>query len=80
MAAGAPANRSPEQIRSSIEETRQELAFSVNDLRSKVTEIADWRRHLVENRQPALVGAAVAGFVIGGGVAATFSLFRRGRG
>ena len=32
-----PANRSPEQIRSSIEETRQELAFSVNDLRSKVT-------------------------------------------
>jgi uncharacterized protein DUF3618 len=71
--------RSPEQIRSSIEETRRELAFSVNDLRSKVTELTDWRRQLVENRQTALVGAAVAGFVIGGGIAATVSLFRRRR-
>lgn len=71
--------RSPEQIRSSIEETRRELAFSVNDLRSKVTELTDWRRQLVENRQAALVGAAVAGFVIGGGIAATVSLFRRRR-
>ncbi|MDQ4071948.1 MAG: DUF3618 domain-containing protein [Actinomycetota bacterium] len=79
MASGVPANRSPEQIRSSIEATREELAFSVNDLRSKVTEIADWRRHLIENREPALVGAAIAGFVLGGGVAATFSLFRRRR-
>jgi hypothetical protein len=71
--------RSPEQIRSSIEETRRELAFSVNDLRSKVAQITDWRRQLVDNRQAALVGAAVAGFVIGGGVAATVSLFRRRR-
>jgi uncharacterized protein DUF3618 len=73
------ASRSPEQIRSSIEETRRELAFSVNDLRSKVTELSDWRRQLTENRQSALIGAAVAGFVIGGGVAATISLFRRRR-
>ncbi len=74
MATGA---RSPEQIRSSIEDTRRELAFSVNDLRSKVTELTNWRRQLAQNRQTALVGAAVAGFVIGGGVAATISLFRR---
>jgi hypothetical protein len=66
--------RSPEMIRASIEETRRELAFSVNDLRSKMTELADWRRQLVRNRNAALVGAAVAGFVIGGGVAATFSI------
>ena len=79
MGAGLPANRSPEQIRRSIEATRQELAFSVNDLRSKVAQLADWRRQLVENREPALIGAAVAGFVIGGGVAATFSLLRRRR-
>jgi Protein of unknown function (DUF3618) len=71
--------RSPEQIRNSIEETRQELAFSVNDLRSKVMELTDWRRQLARNRQSALVGAAVAGFVIGGGVAATVSLLRRRR-
>jgi hypothetical protein len=71
--------RSPQQIRTSIEETRQELAFSVNDLRSKVLELTDWRRQLARNRQTALVGAAVAGFVIGGGVAATVSLLRRRR-
>ena len=66
--------RSPEMIRAEIEETRRELAFSVNDLRSKVTELTNWRGQLVRNRKTALIGAAVAGFVIGGGVAATVSL------
>jgi hypothetical protein len=66
--------RNPEMIRASIEETRHELAFSVNDLRSKVAEITNWRGQLVKNRKTALIGAAVAGFVIGGGVAAGFSL------
>ncbi len=69
--------RTPEQIRASIENTRSELGFSVNDLRSKVTELTDWRRHLSENRKAALIGAAAAGFLLGGGVAATVSLFRR---
>lgn len=73
------ATRSPDEIKLSIESTRQELAFSVNDLRSKVNELTDWRKQLRDNRQAALVGAAVAGFVIGGGVAATFALFRRRR-
>jgi hypothetical protein len=73
------ASRSPEQIRTSIEETRRDLAFSVNDLRSKVSELTNWRKQLADNRQAALVGAAVAGFVIGGGVAATVSLIRRRR-
>jgi hypothetical protein len=71
--------QSPEVIRASIEETRRELAFSVNDLRSKVAELTDWRRQLAENRNAALVGAAVAGFVVGGGIAATFSLISRRR-
>jgi hypothetical protein len=75
----AAQSRSPEQIRTSIEETRRELAFSVNDLRSKVNELTNWRRQLAENRDKALIGAAVAGFLIGGGVAATFSLIRRRR-
>jgi outer membrane murein-binding lipoprotein Lpp len=73
------ASQSPEMIRASIEDTRRELAFSVNDLRSKVAEIADWRRQLADNRQAALTTAAVAGFVVGGGIAATVSLFRRRR-
>lgn len=66
--------QSPEMIRASIEATRKDLAFSVNDLRSKVAELTDWRRQLADNRKPALIGAAVAGFVIGGGVAATVSI------
>ncbi len=74
---GLPADRSPEQIRTSIEETRKELAFSVNDLRSKVGELTNWRRQLADNRQTALATAAVAGFVLGGGVAAAFSLLKR---
>ena len=71
--------RTPEQIRTSIEEARKELSFSVRDLRSKVRELTDWRRQLAEHREAALVGAAVAGFVLGGGVAATVSLLRRRR-
>jgi dienelactone hydrolase len=73
------AQRSPAEIRTSIETTRRELAFSVNDLRTKVSTLTDWRRPLAENRQAAIVGAAVAGFVIGGGIAATVSLLRRRR-
>ena len=71
--------RSPEMIRASIEETRHELAFSVNDLRSKVAEITNWRGQLIKNRKQALIGAAVAGFVIGGGVSAGISLISRRR-
>ncbi|MEA2406193.1 MAG: hypothetical protein QOE69_312 [Thermoleophilaceae bacterium] len=75
----AGGTRSPEMIRASIEETRRELAFSVNDLRGKMNELTNWRGQLVRNRKAALVSAAVAGFVIGGGVAATFSLIGRRR-
>ena len=70
----AGGSRNPEMIRASIEETRHELAFSVNDLRSKVAEITNWRGQLIRNRKAALIGAAVAGFVIGGGVAAGVAL------
>jgi hypothetical protein len=70
----AGGSRNPEMIRASIEETRHELAYSVNDLRSKVAEITNWRGQLIRNRKAALIGAAVAGFVIGGGVAAGVAL------
>ena len=69
--------RSPEQIRASVETTRQELEFSVNDLQSKVRELTNWRGQLQQHRKQVIVGAAVAGFVIGGGIAASFGLFRR---
>ena len=73
------ADRSPEQIRSSVEATRQDLTFSLNDLQSKVTELTNWRKPLVENKAAAIAGAAVAGFVVGGGIAATVGLLRRRR-
>ena len=69
--------RSSHEIRASIEETRRELSFSVNDLQSKIKEVTNWRAKLAENQQTAIIGAAVAGFVIGGGIAATIRLFRR---
>jgi hypothetical protein len=69
--------RSPLEIRASVEETRQELAFSVTDLQSKVRELTNWRGQLQQHRKQVIIGAAVAGFVIGGGIAATFGLFRR---
>jgi hypothetical protein len=69
--------RSSAEIRASIEETRRELSYSVTDLQSKVKELTNWRAKLAENQKAAIIGAAVAGFVIGGGIAAAFGLFRR---
>jgi hypothetical protein len=70
-------DRSPDEIRLSVQETRRELEFSLNDLQSKVTELTDWRRQIAEHRQQIVIGAAVAGFVIGGGIAAALGVFRR---
>jgi hypothetical protein len=69
--------RSPEEIRLSVQETRRELEFSLNDLQSKVTELTDWRSQIAKHRQEIVIGAAVAGFVIGGGIAAALGVFRR---
>jgi hypothetical protein len=73
------AGRSPTEIRASIESNRAQLAVSVEKLRDEVTLVTDWRRQLQRHRTPALVGAAVAGFVIGGGIAAVGSLLFGGR-
>jgi hypothetical protein len=62
-----------------VQATRSELTYSLNDLQGKVQELTNWRRQLAENQRTVVIGAAVAGFLIGGGVAATFSLFRRRR-
>jgi hypothetical protein len=71
------ATRTPEQIRLSVEETRKELEYSLNDLQAKVREVTDWRSQLARHKREAIVGAAVAGFVIGGGIGAVFGLFKR---
>jgi Protein of unknown function (DUF3618) len=71
------AGRTPEEIRASIEVTRDELKYSVNDLHGKVNELTDWRSQLTRHRKQVLIGAAVAGFVIGGGIAAFTGIFKR---
>jgi orotate phosphoribosyltransferase-like protein len=71
--------RTPEEIRASIEANRKELGTSVERLRTEVAVLTDWRRQLVKHQKQAVIGAAVAGFVIGGGIAAIGGLFRRKR-
>jgi hypothetical protein len=68
--------RTPQEIRASVENTRQELEYSLNDLQAKVTEITDWKTKLAEHRREVLIGAAVAGFLIGGGIAAIAGVFK----
>ena len=69
--------RTPQEIRASIEGNRAELAVSLERLRGEVAEVTDWRKQIREHQQEILIGAAVAGFVLGGGIAAIGGLMRR---
>jgi uncharacterized protein DUF3618 len=71
MAAGP---RTPEEIRRSIEANRAELGLAVERLRGEVAEVTDWRRQLRTHQKEVMIGAAVAGFVLGGGIAAMTGL------
>ncbi len=58
--------RSPAEIRDSIEANRNELALSIVQLRGEVAYITDWRGHLERHqRELKIGGAVVAGLVIG---------------
>ena len=52
--------RSPEEIRRSLQSTRTELEYSLNDLQGKVHQLTNWRRQLTENKQTAIIAAGVA--------------------
>jgi Protein of unknown function (DUF3618) len=66
--------RSPEEIRQSIERNRQELGVAVEQLRGEVVKLTDWRGQLRRHEREVLIGAGVAGFVLGGGLAALGAL------
>lgn len=70
--------RSPEEIRASIEQNRQELGQSLERLRGEVTRLTDWRGQLRVHQREAIIAAAVVGFVLGGGLAAVGGLFGGG--
>ena len=66
--------RSPDQIRASIEANRHDLAHSLDRLRGELTVASDWRGQIQRHQKQVLIGAAVAGFVLGGGIAAMTGL------
>jgi hypothetical protein len=68
------ATRSPDEIRASIDQNRQELGTAVERLRVEVVKLTDWRAQLRRHEPQVLIGAGVAGFVLGGGIAAVGAL------
>jgi hypothetical protein len=59
------ADRSPAEIRNSIESNRMELAVSIDRLRGEVAHITDWRGHLERHRPEVTAAAAVVGLFLG---------------
>ncbi len=71
------AQRTPEEIRASIQQNRLELAASLDTLKAEVAEVTNWRKQVALHQREVLIGAAVTGFVLGGGIAAIGGLFSR---
>ena len=71
--------RSPEEIRASIEQNRQELSTSLVKLRNEVTELTDWRSQVRRNSERVTIAAAAAGFVLAGGLGGAAGLVFGGR-
>ena len=59
------ADRSPAEIRNSIESNRMELAVSLEKLRGEVTHLTDWRGHVERHRSELQAGAALVGLALG---------------
>jgi len=57
--------RSPAEIRDSIEANRNELAVSIVQLRGEVAYLTDWRGHLERHRGEVTAAAAIVGLLIG---------------
>jgi hypothetical protein len=66
--------RTPEEVRQSIEANRAELAVSVDKLRGEVVKATDFRSQLRAHKREVIIAGAVAGFVLGGGIAAMTGL------
>jgi hypothetical protein len=73
------AERSPAEIRASIERNRMELAVSMDRLRGEVAHVTDWRGHIERHRSELTAGAALVGFAFGVKVLRGRRRRRRGR-
>jgi hypothetical protein len=58
------AQRTPAEIRSSIETNRQELVVSVDRLRGEVARVTDWRGQLQRHQRELAMGAAAVGVLM----------------
>jgi hypothetical protein len=67
-------NRTPEEIRASIEQNRHELGMSLVLLRDEVGQLTDWRAQVKRNEKNLQVAAAAAGFVLAGGIGGTLNV------
>ncbi|HTW12110.1 MAG TPA: DUF3618 domain-containing protein [Solirubrobacteraceae bacterium] len=74
-----PDKRTPEEIRASIEQNRQELGTSLVKLRDEVSELTDWRAQVRRNSDKLTIAAAAAGFVLAGGIGGLGSAIFGGR-
>ncbi|HWV86158.1 MAG TPA: DUF3618 domain-containing protein [Capillimicrobium sp.] len=61
--------RTPQEIRASIEANRVQLGNAIAQLRGEIAVATDWRRQLEAHKKQVMIAAAVAGFVVGGGLA-----------
>jgi len=72
--------RTTEQIRGELSAEREQLASAVDELRGELGEATNITGKLKSNLPIVAAGAASLGFVLAGGVGATFRYFaRRGR-
>ncbi|MDQ8044854.1 MAG: DUF3618 domain-containing protein [Solirubrobacteraceae bacterium] len=70
--------RTPEEIRASIESHRADLAKSVGELTVGVNLATDWRRQVGRHPNEFAGAAAAIGFLLGGGIVALGGLLSRG--
>jgi hypothetical protein len=69
--------RTPEEIRRSIEANRVELGSAVEQVRTEVARLTDWRGQMRIHQREVMIGAAAAGFLLAGGIAGVTGLFTR---
>ncbi len=58
------AQRTPEEIRDSIDRQRGELVTSVERLRGEVERLTDWRYQLEQHQPQVMAGVAVVGTLL----------------
>ncbi len=62
--------RTPDEIRASIEGHRNQLTQAVGDLTVATQQATDWRRQVGRKPLPFAGAAVAAGFLLGGGLVA----------